>query len=103
MGSQVVPVTQLPDVAVQVVTPVRVRELAPMDFNTGDNGVVVLTQINAQGHVEGYQLLSGQRSPELIQRLDRMMYFSKFQPATTFGKPTNGQMVLSLRRITVRG
>jgi hypothetical protein len=103
MGSQVVPVTQIPDVAVQVVTPARVRELAPMDFNTGDNGVVVLTEINAQGHVEGYRLLSGQRSPELIQRLDRMMYFSKFQPATNFGKPTNGQMVLSLRRITVRG
>ncbi len=103
MGSQVVPVTQIPDVAVQVVTPARVRELAPMDFNTGDNGVVVLTEINAQGHVEGYRLLSGQRSPELIQRLDRMMYFSKFQPATNFGKPTNGQVVLSLRRITVRG
>ena len=37
MGSQVVPMTNTPDVTVQVVTPARVQELAPMDFNTGDN------------------------------------------------------------------
>jgi hypothetical protein len=103
MGSQVVPIQHVPDVQVQVVTPARVQELAPMEFNLDDNGVVVLTQINAQGHVQGYQLLSGQRSPELFQRLDRMMYFSVFQPATRFGVPTDGEVVLSLRRITVRG
>ena len=74
-----------------------------MDFNTGDNGLVLVTQINAEGRVKGYRVLSGQRSPELMQRLDRMIYFSIFQPATMFGKPTDGQVVLSLRRITVRG
>ncbi len=74
-----------------------------MDFNTGDNGLVLVTQINAEGRVKGYQVLSGQSSPELMQRLDRMIYFSIFRPATMFGKPTDGQVVLSLRRITVRG
>jgi hypothetical protein len=53
--------------------------------------------------VKGYRVLSGQNSPELMQRLDRMIYFSVFQPATAFGKPTDGEVVLSLRRITVRG
>ena len=103
MGSQVVPITNIPDVTVQVVTPARVQELAPMDFNTGDNGLVLVTQINAEGRVKGYRVLSGQGSPELMQRLDRMIYFSIFQPATMFGKPTDGEVVLSLRRITVRG
>jgi hypothetical protein len=103
MGSQVVPITDIPDVTVQVVTPARVQELAPMDFNTGDNGLVLVTEINAEGRVKGYRVLSGQRSPEVMQRLDRMIYFSVFQPATMFGKPTDGQVVLSLRRITVRG
>jgi hypothetical protein len=51
----------------------------------------------------GYRVLSGPSSPELIDRLDRIIYFSTFQPATMFGRPTDGQMVLSLRRITVRG
>ena len=103
MGSQVGPVVRGPDVPLQVVTPVRVRELAPIDFNTGDVPVVVVTQIDAEGRATGYRLLSGQKSPELMQQLDRMIYFSLFQPATAFGKPTDGQVVLSLRRITVRG
>ena len=103
MGSQVVPITDIPDVTLQLVTPARVRELAPMDFNSGDNGLVLVTQINAEGRVKGYRVLSGQHSPELMQRLDRMIYFSVFQPATMFGKPTDGEVVLSLRRITVRG
>jgi hypothetical protein len=103
MGSQVVPITNIPDVTVRLVTPARVQELAPMDFNTGDNGLVLLTEINAEGRVKGYRVLSGQGSPELMQRVDRMVYFSVFRPATMFGKPTDGEVVLSLRRITVRG
>ena len=103
MGSQVVPITDLPDVTVQVITPARVQALAPMDFNTGDNTLVLVTQINAEGRAKGYRVLSGEGSPELMHRLDRMIYFSIFQPATMFGKPTDGEVVLSLRRITVRG
>jgi len=103
MGSQVVPMTNLPDVSVQLVTPARVQALAPMDFNTGDNSLVLVTQINAEGRVKGYRVLSGEHSPEIMHCLDRMIYFSIFQPATMFGKPTDGEVVLSLRRITVRG
>ncbi len=103
MGSQVAPVTGDSDVAVQFATPARVEQLAPMDFNTGDNGLVVLTQINAEGRVKGYRILSGQRTPDLMQHLDRMVYYSVFKPATMFGRPTDGEVVLSLRRITVRG
>ncbi len=103
MGSQVVPITDIPDVTVQVVTPARVQALAPMDFNTSDAGLVVVTQIDAEGRVKGYQVVSGEGSPELMQRLDRMIYFSVFQPATMFGRPTDGEVILSLRRITVRG
>jgi hypothetical protein len=103
MGSEVVPISADPDISVQFATPARVQQLAPMDFSTDDNGLVVLTQINAEGRVKGYRIISGQGSPEIMQRLDRMVYFSIFQPATMFGKPTDGEVVLSLRRITVRG
>jgi len=103
MGSQVAPIITGPDITVQMVQPARVQQLAPMDFNTDDNGLVLVTQINAEGRVKGYRVVSGVGSPELMHRLDRMIYFSIFQPATVFGKPTDGQAVLSLRRITVRG
>jgi len=103
MGSQVVPVTNIPDVPLQISTPPRVRTLAPIDFNTGDQGVVLLTRVDAAGRVLSYKVLSGQQSPELMHQLDRVIYFSLFDPATMFGKPTDGQLVLNLRRITVRG
>ncbi len=109
MGSQGIPagngqdVSNDADVTMPLATPARVLQLAPMDFNTGDGGLVVLTQINAEGRVKGYQILSGQRSPEIMHRLDLMVYYSVFKPATMFGRPTDGEVVLSLRRITVRG
>lgn len=103
MGLQVVPETNVPDVPLPFATPPRVKALAPIDFSTGDQAVVVVTQVDAGGRVTGYRVLSGQHSPELMYRLDRMMYFSLFDPATNFGRPTDGRVVLSLRRITVRG
>ncbi len=103
METGVAPVTDIPDVPLQIVTPVRIETLAPVDLNTEENPLVLLTRIDANGHATGYRLLSGEKSPEIMQRLDRMIYFSKFQPATTFGRPTDGEVVLSLRRITVRG
>ena len=103
MGSHVVPVTNIPDVPLQLSTPPRLRALAPMNFSAGDQAVLLVTHIDAGGRVRGYKVLSGQHSPELIEHLDRIMYFSLFDPATTFGKPTDVQVVLSLRRITVRG
>ena len=103
MGSQVVPVTSTPDVPLGVFTPPRIRAFPAMNFSASDQAVVVVTHIDAGGRVMTYKVLAGQRSPEMMQCLDRMMYFSLFDPATTSGKPTDGQMVLSLRRITVRG
>jgi len=103
MGSHAVPVVTSPDVPISIATPVRVRELAPINFTKDDQSVVLVTKIDAGGRVQSYEVLSGQQSPELMQHLDRTIYFSVFDPATTFGKPTDGQVVLSLRRITVRG
>lgn len=103
MGSHAVPVTDSPDVPISIVTPPRVRELAPINFTNDDESVVLVTRIDSGGRVQSYEVLSGQQSPELMHHLDRTIYFSVFDPATTFGKPTEGQVVLSLRRITVRG
>jgi hypothetical protein len=103
MGSGVDPLTNTTNVPLQIVTPPRVRALAPMDFNTDDNPLVLVIPIDAAGRVKGYRLLSGQDSPELTQRLNRMIHSCLFRPATTNGIPTDGEVLLSLRRITVRG
>jgi len=103
MGSLVVPVTKTPDVPLGFPTPPRVRALPAFDFDAGDAHVVVAARIDAGGRAMGYRVLSGENSPQLTYQLDRVIYFSNFQPATWFGRPTAGQVVLSLWRITVRG
>jgi hypothetical protein len=104
MGSLVVPATKTPDVPLGFPTPPRVQALPPFYLDSDDAHVVVAARINAGGRAMGYRVLSGGTSPELMHELDRVIFFSKFQPATTwFGSPTDGQVVLSLWRITVRG
>jgi len=103
MGSLVVPRTQTPDVPLGSPTPPAVLELAPIDLTNGDAPVVVVVPVDAGGRAMGYRVLSGESSPEILHELDRVIYFSNFEPATWFGRPTHGQFVLSLRRITVRG
>lgn len=103
MGTSFVPATTMPDVPLSLVTPPRLRELPPMNLGSGDQDLLLLTQVDAAGRVMSYRVLSGQVSPQFAHNLDLLIYFSTFDPATTFGKPTGGQVVLSLRRITVRG
>ena len=84
-------------------TPAAVEALEPVDFNTGKDGLCLITHVNADGRVVDYEVVSGNASPELKSHLDQLMYFSVFRPATRLGKPIDGQVILSLRRITVRG
>ncbi|HEV2417647.1 MAG TPA: zf-HC2 domain-containing protein [Terriglobia bacterium] len=103
MGSEMAPPANAPDVPLSFVTPARVVSLAPFNFTTGDKPVVVETYIGADGQVLSYKVLSGQHSPQLMHNLDRMIYYSRYTPATSFGSPTEGEVVLSLRQVTIRG
>lgn len=103
MGSEMAPVSKLPDVPVSFVTPARVVQLAPLDLDPGTTPVVVVTYIGINGQVLRYKVISGQHSPGLMRRLDRMIYFSRYSPATTFGSPTDGRIVLSFSQVTIKG
>jgi hypothetical protein len=105
LGSSSMPLPPVgrPDVPLTLVTPPRLRELPPINFNTDDDQLVVMTRVNSLGKVVGYEVISGSISPELRYQLDHLIYFSVFEPATTFGTPTDGKVLLSLSRITVRG
>ena len=103
MGSQIVPAANVGSDQEDLSSPPRVQTLAPINFQTGDEDIVLLTNIDAEGRVLSYRVLSGVHSATVLHHLDRMMYLSHFQPAMVGGRPTGGQVVLSLRRITVRG
>jgi anti-sigma factor RsiW len=66
--------------------------------------LVVEIAVDAQGRVQDYRILSGPRdAQELLPRLNRMMIFTIFQPATNFGRPIPGRTVLTISKVNVRG
>ena len=99
----IVPVNHTSHVPLPFSTPPQIRMLAPLDFNPGSQPLVVLTEVGPDGNATGYQVISGAKTPEILKHLDRLIYFSIFMPATRFGRPSKGRMLLSLREITVRG
>ncbi|MGH9452785.1 MAG: anti-sigma factor family protein [Terriglobia bacterium] len=103
LRSLMLPVNHAPDVPLPISTPPQVRMLAPLDFNPGSQPLVVVTEVGPDGNAIGYHVISGAQTPEIMKHLDRLIYFSIFLPATRFGRPSKGRMVLSLREITVRG
>ena len=101
LGSEAPQASSVPDIP--FITPPRVQVLPSVNLDAGAQPLVLVTYVNAQGRVTSYKIISGQQTLGVIQQLDQMMYYSLFQPATSFGQPTSGQVVLSFRTITVRG
>jgi len=75
------------------------EEMNPVD--AGDETMVEVT-IDERGRVQGCIVTKGQMTPEIENNL---VLFSRFAPATVFGRPTWGKVLVSFRRsqISVRG
>jgi hypothetical protein len=79
------------------------QEMNPVD--AGDEIVVEVT-IDERGRVQGYVVTQGRMTPEIENNLENnLVLFSRFAPATVFGRPTWGRVLVSFRRsqISVRG
>ena len=88
------------------VTPAELR-IAPSEVELGipsDESVVVETVVDANGRVESYRVISApENAQKLLTKLDSMLIFTVFRPATAFGKPTPSRVVLSFSSVNVRG
>jgi len=84
------------DVPIRLYTVATVVEVAP--FINNDETVVEL-YIDNKGQATDYSVQQGVISPELQADLTRMMYSSRFTPATWFGQPTNGTVLVTFRRV----
>ena len=75
------------------------QEMNPVDAS---DEIVVDVTIDERGRVQGYVVTRGQMTPEIENNL---ILFSRFAPATAFGQPTWGRVLVSFRRsqISVRG
>jgi anti-sigma factor RsiW len=92
----------LNDVPTRLCTAATLVEV-PLGIHGGET--VVELYVDAKGQATDYSVQQGNVSPEMQADLTKMMFFSRFTPATWFGQPTNGKVLVSFRRINyvVRG
>jgi len=82
---------------------------APFVTNVGANQsemivVSVEADIDANGRVQGYRIVSSSRDPEpIIPELENTLIFMQFQPATSFGYRTSSKTLLSFAAVDVKG
>lgn len=81
--------------------------LSPFGLNQSisSDSVVLEATVDSSGRVQDYRVLA---SPEedtamVDQQVKNMLIFTIFRPATQFGRPTSGRVVLSFSRINVKG
>jgi hypothetical protein len=71
--------------------------------NLPDDPLLVETRIDPSGRVYDFRVLSGPNTPNVIHSLEQVLYFTVFDPATSFGRPTGGKAILSFRKVNVMG
>jgi anti-sigma factor RsiW len=97
------------DVPTLLYTPPRLQAL-PSDLGlqsesaANSEPLVVETLVDANGRVQDYRIISGPADARGLEpHLNNIMIFTTFHPATTFGVPTSGRVVLSFAKINVGG
>jgi negative regulator of sigma E activity len=67
-----------------------------------DAPLLIEAAVDAQGKVYDYKVLSGPTDAQTLRRVETSLVFSVFQPATMFGNPVSGRVVLTYAGISVR-
>jgi hypothetical protein len=94
------------DVPTELYTPPQMT-LAPFGLESGTaNGDAILVEavIDSHGRVQDYRVLNAPpERTELSPEMKNALIFAQFQPATSFGLPTSGRVVISFSNINVGG
>ncbi|MEQ1949028.1 MAG: hypothetical protein ABL995_17685 [Bryobacteraceae bacterium] len=75
-------------------------------FNPGGEDVVVDVNVDGQGKMIDYAIVSGaaiRANVQLRRRLENVLVFTEFTPATVFGQPTRSKMRMMFTGIDVKG
>ena len=81
------------DIPTNLTTYVDVVDVVKSSAGLGlSSSVLVDVEVDEQGHFVDYQVVSGALSdPTTRRRVENLLYFTKFAPATSFGMPMAGR------------
>lgn len=101
-----------PDSPTNLLQPARLETLAGFQMSQleeitrtgGQHPLLVEAMVNADGQAVSYRVISGQVNVNMQRELDQVLFFSRFRPQMSFGRPTSGgRVILSFSQIRVRG
>jgi hypothetical protein len=68
-----------------------------------DSVIVVEAYVNSQGRVYDYNIVSGPNDPAVKDQIVDQLMMSVYEPASVFGTPVRGRVVLTFSGISVHG
>jgi anti-sigma factor RsiW len=68
-----------------------------------DTVVMVAAKVDRDGHVYDYSILAGPKDADIRLGVERNLLASVFKPATIFGTPVRGQVLVTYTGVSVRG
>jgi Putative zinc-finger len=72
--------------------------------SVGDDSVVIMAYVDANGRVEDYRILSEpEDAGSVLPEVKKILIFTTFRPALSMGRPTSGRAVISFSKISVKG
>jgi hypothetical protein len=74
----------------------------PIEFGR-EVPILVEAKVDNQGRVYDYTILSGPTDANVERRLQANLLSSVFRPATVFGQPVAGHVVMTYTGVSVRG
>jgi hypothetical protein len=89
------------DIPVGLYTQVAMDDASP--FPSHGNDIMVELTIDANGIVTGFEVPQGNVSPEEMQEIGNLVLYSSFSPATAFGQPVTGKILVNIVHLDVRG
>lgn len=93
------------DVPTMLYTPPELA-MAPFGLSNSisSDSLVLEAYVDANGRVQDYRVLSSPTETGVVdQQIKNMLIFTIFRPATSFGRPTSGKVVLSFSHVNVKG
>jgi len=93
------------DIPLALKTPPRLKFMPfePQELQAGEAGIFVEARVNEEGRIVDFRILRGPHDPSDVAKLRRALLFTTFDPASTFGVPQPGTLVLGFSSVSVKG
>lgn len=91
------------DVSLGIFTDPSVKSLSPFGF-TEPGDYTIEVDIDRDGRMVDFRITQGphlSQNSEVRRSIENDLLFTEFSPATAFGRPISGKLMLSLRRVGI--